>query len=136
MVLANAHAQLMTAIDERCQDSSCLVGHWKELACFFTLEVNTQRGKPLHGLLDGKRGEYILDDVAIAEEIGWCYNIVRDVAASPAGDEDLGPYSLGPIEEHYHLRTIARRGHLCRENRCRQPGGARTNHRNIMHVVI
>ena len=86
--------------------------------------------------LDRKRGQHVLDDLAIAEEIGGCHDIVRDVTASPSRHENLGADRLRAIEKHDPLRTIALRGRLCRENRGRQPGGACTDHRNIMHVVM
>ena len=98
MVRTNDDSQPVTAIDECGQDSSRLVGHWKELAGLFSLQFDAQRGKPFDRLLDGERSEHVLDDVAIAEEIDGCHDLMRDIAAAAPRDEDLGPDGLGTID--------------------------------------
>jgi hypothetical protein len=99
MVSANDHFQFVTASDESGQNCSRLVGHGKKLAGVFALEVDAQRGEPVDRSLHRKGGEDILDDVAIAEEVGGGHDIVRDIAATASGDEDLRSDGLGAIEK-------------------------------------
>src|SRR6185295_9286858 len=84
MLRMNGDTKLVAAGEQGVQDRSCLVADREELAGPLQFEIDPERGKPFHRVLYGKRGQYILDDVAIAVEIGGRHDFIRDITPPPA----------------------------------------------------
>lgn len=61
---------------------------------------------------------------------------MRNIAAATSGDENLGANLFRAIEDDNSALTIGVRHYLGRENRGCQPGSSRTNHCNIMYLVV
>jgi hypothetical protein len=85
--------------------------------------------KPLDGLSDGP-GEHILDDAAIAEEVGGSHPFVRDVASTAARYKDLRPQCLRTVEENYPPASFA----LACSNRRGKTGSSASDDHEIRPV--
>jgi hypothetical protein len=130
MTGTNSHSKLATTLDERIENGPSFVGHRKQFAGLFAFEIDPQRGKPCNRLLDGKRGQHILDDPAIAEEIGWGHDLVRDIAAPPAGHENFGADGVRAVENDNPSR-LSQSGRLTGKDPGGQPGSPGSNDRDI-----
>ena len=99
VVRSNLHTQLAATLDERVENGSSLVSYRKQFAGLFAFEIDPERGQPCNRLLNGKRGQHILDDPAIAEEIGWGHDLVRDIATPAAGHENFGADGMCAVQQ-------------------------------------
>ena len=110
----------------------------ENLAAFKLVFAGSRLPRP-RSLLDRDRRQHVLDDVATAEEVRGHHIRMHHVARPAAQYQDLIPDVLDGIEEFDRLNplsVIALFGRLCSENRGRKPRGARTDHCNIMPIVM
>ncbi len=88
---AQLHAGVAHRAEQRLEHGRGLVRDGEQLAGRLALEAHVQIGEERDGLLNGEGAQHAGDDVGRrAEEVGRFDEVVRDVAAPAAGDQDLG----------------------------------------------
>ena len=99
MIRTQDDTEFSTAGDQRIEHRTGLIGHRKQFTGLLPLELDSERCKPLDGLPHRKGRQHVAHEVARAEKIVQGQYVVRDVAASPAGDQDLGSDGFGAIQQ-------------------------------------
>jgi hypothetical protein len=100
MLRQNSHFQLSATPQQRIEHSACAIRDWEELSGLFAFECYSQGLKPANRRLLIKRCEDITDNIPGTIEVVRQDFIVRDVAASTAGDEDLRTNLFRGVQEH------------------------------------